>query len=128
MGQQVPVMPGPSLEGRRQVLGALVGAGELETNLKLEGGVSGSQREADGELGQGTDAAAAPAQGTCAHPAAGAEGNTQRPIFSPLPVFPLGKPCSRQPESGQATSEVLPKGAGSGGGAGPGSPAAPGCP
>lgn len=34
-----------------------------------------------------------PPQWTCAHPADCAEGNTQRPVFSSLPVFPLGKPC-----------------------------------
>lgn len=59
-----------------------------------------------------------PPQWTCAHPADCAEGNTQRPIFSSLPVFPLGKPCYWQPESGQATSKVLPKGAWNGGGDG----------
>lgn len=39
MGRQVPVMPGPSLGRRRQVWGALVGAEEFETNLKLAKGV-----------------------------------------------------------------------------------------
>lgn len=44
--------------------------------------------------------------------------NTQRPIFSLLPVFSLGKPCYKQSESGQATSKVLPRGERSEGGGG----------
>lgn len=54
----------------------------------------------------------APTQPDCA------EGNTQRPIFSSLLVFPLGKPCYGRPDSDQVTSEVLPKGAWSGAGDG----------
>lgn len=76
MGRQVPVMPGPSLERRRQVLGALIGAGEFETNLTLVKGVELlGQREAAGELGQGTDAAAAP---------------------SPVDLRPPGRLCRRK--------------------------------
>lgn len=59
-----------------------------------------------------------PPQWTCAHPADSAEANTQRSIFSSLPVFPLGKPCYKLAESGQASSKVSPKGAWSGEGVG----------
>lgn len=57
MGREVPTMS--SIGRWRQAFGVLVQAGKFENNLKLERGSELTPARTDGELGQGTDAAAA---------------------------------------------------------------------
>lgn len=71
--------------------------------------LSCSSSRQTGSWGKGQMQRLPPPQWTCAHPADFAKGNTQRPVFSSLPVFPRGKHYYRPPESGQAKSKVLPK-------------------
>lgn len=89
--------------------GELVGAGVFEANLKLERGLNCSERETDGELGQGTDAAAAPSPVDLRPPRRLCGRKHTKARFLLASRFPTGETLL-QPESGHATSKVLPKG------------------